>query len=88
MFGLQQGAAGPRPLSSDRLRLVLVALETNGGRLTRQELASAARIPLPRLPGLLASAAKILNIEGYMVLSDDGQIVELDDALAKSQFGL
>ena len=41
-----------------------------------------------RVRGLVASAVRLLNVDGYAVLDDDGEIVVLDEELARTQFGL
>ncbi|HEX4862498.1 MAG TPA: hypothetical protein VFV02_00400, partial [Acidimicrobiales bacterium] len=43
--------------------------------------------PDARVRGLVAACARLVNIDGYAVLDDDGQIVILDRSLARIQFG-
>ncbi len=88
LLKLQRAAAGSRAVQDQRLGELLDALQKNGNRLAHEELSAATGIPLARLRGVLASAMKILNIDGYGVLADDGHTIMLDSDLAITQFGL
>ena len=61
-----------------------------GGKLTSVALARALEFPALRLPGLLAKAQRMLNIDGYAVLSRDdaSDTVELNRELLLKQFDL
>lgn len=77
-----------RSVPDERLRTVLMALDVAGGRLTHAELAQATGTPDGRVRGLVAACARLVNVDGYPVLDDDGQIVTLDAALGRIQFGV
>ena len=84
----QRSRAGSRAPSEERVRTVLVALIGNGDRLTHVELADATGFARVRIGGLVASISRLLNVDGYAVLDDDGELVSLDQELARTQFGV
>ena len=84
----QRKQAGARTVAPEHLRSLLHALDSAGHPLNHMELADAMHYPLARLRGLLASVERLLNVEGYAVIEDDGMKVSLDRELATTQFGL
>lgn len=48
---------------------ILTVLEANGGLMTPAAFASAADIPMARLDGLVARVQRLLNVDGYEILS-------------------
>ena len=58
--------------------------------MTSVALARALEFPALRLPGLLAKVQRVLNIDGYAVLSRDdaSDTVELNRELLLKQFDL
>jgi len=89
-FAGQRAAAGRTPLPDERVRVILMALDANSGRLLREALGRASGIAPLRLTGTLAALRQLLNVDGYPVLEVDDQTgdVYLDIALLKRQFGL
>ncbi|MBN70823.1 MAG: hypothetical protein CME32_16270 [Gimesia sp.] len=77
------------PTDEDFIRL-LTALDTRGGKLTSVALARTLEIPGFRLPGFLAKAERVLNIDGYDVLRRDeaSDTIELNRSLLLTQFDL
>jgi len=73
-----------------RVGLCLLAIEARGGKVTRPALARALGVPPLRLAGLLAALRRLLNVDGYPVLSMDeaSDTIELNRHLAETQFGL
>jgi hypothetical protein len=71
-------------------RDVLVALDGRGGKLTSAALARSLNYPPTRLRGLLAVMQRVLNIDGFAVLTRDdaSDTVELNRELLKRQFEL
>ena len=71
-------------------RGVLVALERRGGKLTRSALAKQIGVPTLRIGGIVSALRRLLNIEGYPVLSmdDSSDTVELNRDLLLTQFEL
>ena len=69
---------------------LLTALDRRGGKLTSTALARAIDYPLLRLRGLLAVMQRVLNIDGYAVLTRDeaSDTVELNRDLLCRQFDL
>ena len=72
----------------DRLAVLLRLLDTNGGVATRGAVARALDIPLGRVPGQIAAAQRVVNIDGYEVLTVEGDTIRLNATLLKTQVGL
>jgi hypothetical protein len=68
----------------------LEALEASGGIMTPAAFAKAADLPPARLDGLMAQMQRLLNVDGYeiLTLNRNGNKVELNVAKLKKQFGL
>jgi hypothetical protein len=64
------------------------ALDRAGGKLPVTALAGAAGQPPFRMPGFLAQLSRLLNVDGYPVISvtDDNRTAELNAKLAREQF--
>jgi hypothetical protein len=64
------------------------ALGAAGGRLTLSEVAAATGEPPVRMSGYLAQVTRLLNVDGYPVLTlkDGGAMVELNEQLLRQQF--
>ena len=90
LFTDQKSLAGRAVPADDEFAQLLVTLDSRGGRMTTAALARAMSRPVHRLNGLLAVCQRVLNVDGYPVLSrdDTSDTVELRVALAKSQFGI
>jgi hypothetical protein len=90
VFAAQTRLAGRLALPDDRVRAVLAALEERGGKLTRVALAHRLGQPPVRVGGILAALRRLLNVEGYPVLTVDeaSDTVELNRELLFVQFGL
>ena len=84
----QQRRAARAAVPEDRMRLLLVALASRGGRMTTHALAERLAIPAGRVPSTMAAAAQLLNFDGYQVLSREGDEVVLDEVLLLTQFEL
>jgi hypothetical protein len=72
------------------LTRLLTALDGRGGKLTSAALARAINYPPVRLRGLMAVVQRILNIDGYAVLTRDesSDTIELNRDLLCKQFDL
>ena len=84
-------ALAGRAVPADDLFLrLLAAVENRGGKITSAALARAIEYPPLRLRGLLAVSQRVLNIDGYAVLTRDeaSDTVELNRQLLCRQFGL
>ena len=90
VFKAQVSMSGRVAPSREVIQRVLEALEERGGALLLAALAGKTGVPEFRLPGLLAGLRRVLNVEGYAVLSvDEGSgTVRLNIDLLKSQFDL
>ena len=69
---------------------MLAALDARGGKLTGPALAERLGVPLFRLGGIVSALRRILNVEGYDVLSvdDASETIQLNRDLLDTQFGL
>jgi hypothetical protein len=74
----------------EHVRLLLTVLERSQCRVSRPVLAAALGQPDIRLPGILASARRVLNVEGFAVLVEEEATgtVTLNRPLLFRQFGL
>lgn len=90
VYALQRRRAERAALDDERVRSLLMALLRNNGRLHETTLAGVAQVPVARMRTVLAAVRKLLNVEGYDVLSLDADqvTVVLDVALLREQFHL
>lgn len=77
-------------LENARVRALLIALDARGGTSTTTALARAAQVPEARMNGVLAAMQRLLNVDGYPVVSTtpDGETVIVNVGLLRDQFGL
>lgn len=75
-------------ISESQLRALLEELQAAGGQQMSAAVAQRLGIPELRLNGLLAGVQKLLNVDGYPVLSIDraSKTVRLDLHSLKAQF--
>lgn len=86
-----QKRLGGRNLPADEvIAKLLSCLDSRGGKLTSAALARALELATVRLPGLLAKAERILNVDGYECLrrDDASDTIELNRDLLLMQFDL
>jgi hypothetical protein len=90
LFETQRKQAARTALPDERIRSILGALDQRGGKLTSAALAESLGIPPFRLGGVVSALRRILNVEGYDVLSVDetSETIELNRELLDAQFGL
>ena len=74
----QKRLAGRTVPADEIISKLLTALDRRGGKLTAPALARAIEYPPLRLRGLLAVMQRVLNIDGYAVLTRD----EASDTIA------
>jgi hypothetical protein len=81
------GPAAPRP---ELIITFLNVLDERGGRVIKRALAQKIGQPELRINGIIAAMRRLLNVDGYGVLSVDeaSQTVILNLELLKVQFGL
>ncbi|MHC4404767.1 MAG: DUF7008 domain-containing protein [Planctomycetota bacterium] len=87
----EQKKLGGRILPANEVfSLLLAAVDSRGGKMTSAALARAVNYPPIRLRGLLAVTQRVLNIDGYAVLTRDeaSDTVELNRDLLCRQFDL
>jgi hypothetical protein len=79
----------PRPITDDRLRTYLGALDANGGTMPLIALSSRTGEPADTLRMALALVQRLVNLDGAEILAvrADGTI-ELNRPLAAMQFDL
>jgi hypothetical protein len=88
VFTRQLGMAGRSAPATERIRRFLSALDERGGTILRQALGQKLGEPELRIPGLIAAVRRIMNVDGYPVLSVDdasGSVV-LNRQLLEVQF--
>lgn len=90
VFADQKRLGGRGIPPDDVIVKLLVSLVARGGKLTSAGLARALEYPAFRLPGLVAKAARILNVDGYDVLrrDDAADTIALNLGLLLKQFDL
>jgi hypothetical protein len=90
VFEDQKQLAGRAVPNNEVVGRLLVAIDSRGGKITSAALARAIHYPPIRLRGLLAITQRMLNIDGYAVLSRDeaSDTIELDRGLLYRQFDL
>jgi hypothetical protein len=78
------------PLPDERVAALLGILVAGSGRASLDSLAAQAGIPAHRIAGTITALRKLLQVEGYPVLTldADGQTVKLDRSLLIEQFHL
>ena len=77
----------PQP-STDLLRAILNALQDRGDRMLKPALAQRIGQPEFRLPGVIASLRRVMNVDGYPVITfeEASGTVCLNRQLLKTQF--
>ena len=78
------------PIDDTTLQLILSCLRDRGYQATTSEIARATGKPQGRVKGLMAGARKLLNVDGYDILSEDqpSDTVRLNRQQLFTQFGL
>lgn len=86
----QKKLAGRTPPTDETISKLLLVLDYRGGKMTSTALARAVEYPPLRLRGLLATAQRIFNIDGYGVLTRDetSDTIEFNRELLCRQFDL
>ena len=90
LFESQHKKAGRVAPSIEVIRQTLVALDERGGAMLIEVLAGRIGLPAFRMSGFLSGLQRVLNLEGYQVLSVDkaSETVRLNLDLLKTQFDL
>ena len=90
VFADQKQFGGRAVPANEVFTQLLGAIDGRGGKITSAALARAIRFSPMRLRGLLAVAQRVLNIDGYAVLTRDesSDTVQLDRNLLCRQFDL
>jgi len=78
------------PLDEATVRASLEALIANGGIMTPVAFANAANVPAARLDGMIAKLQRLLNVDGYEIVTMDRteNRVEVSVAKLKRQFDI
>jgi len=78
------------PVENDVMQTCLSALDASGGIMTPTAFAKAADVPMARLDGLVVKMQRVLNVDGYPILTMDRNEnrVELNVPKLKRQFDL
>jgi hypothetical protein len=82
--------AGRKPPPDELVRKLLLALDEQGGKVTAVALSRKVDVPAFRLSTILAAIQRVLNVEGYSILTKDdaSDSIEIDRALLFVQFGI
>lgn len=76
--------------NEERMTKLLTCLEARAGTVVRQALAQELGIPLLRVDGLIQNVGRILNVDGYEVITVDraSDSITLNMDLLRTQFDL
>ena len=87
-FQVQLGAIRRGKPKTGQVRAALGALHARGGTAGFAVLGQAADMAPGRVPGFVAMLERLLNIDGYGVITVDrtSQEVRLDEVLLRTQF--
>ena len=88
IYAAQRRLAGRGAPTDEQVLLLLRALTTRGGRLSRTGLAQSLSMPALRVGGIVNAARRLLNLDQAQVLAQDGDDVVLDERLLRVQFDL
>jgi len=90
IMAMQKRQAARTALPDQRVSAILTALDERGGKMTRAALATKLKVPTMRISGLLSALRRLLNVDGYSVLSVDeaSDTIELNRELLEKQFEL
>ncbi len=90
VFDSQKQLAGRAAPPAEMFARLLAAVDQRGGKITSPALARAINASPMRLRGMLAVAQRVMNIDGYAVLTKDdaSDTVQLDRDLLLKQFDL
>ncbi|MGY6502461.1 MAG: BREX-2 system phosphatase PglZ [Acidimicrobiales bacterium] len=88
VYSLQLGSIGRGKPDPDKVRSTIAVLQRRGGVANYAVIAQATGMPAGRVAGFLAIVARILNVDGFGVLTVDSaaQEARLDEQLLRSQF--
>jgi hypothetical protein len=88
VYQRQASLMGRAALSADLLRAILNALQDRGDRMLKPALAQRIGQPEFRLPGVIASLRRVMNVDGYPVITfeEASGTVCLNRQLLKTQF--
>jgi len=90
IFTEQMKQVAARRLDPSQVSTLVSLLNEKGGQMSRGELAKGLKLLPLRIDGLVRTASKVLNIDGYEALSLDlsTETVSLDEAILRAQFEL
>ena len=87
-YAAQRSMAGRTAPADTAVRTCLGLADQNHGRITRASLSSALGLPEVRLRGFLAGLQRLLNLDGYPVVTVDeaSDTMEVNRGLLRRQF--
>jgi hypothetical protein len=90
VFVAQQKMVGRAAPAEEQLRRLLALLDERKGTAITSTVAQRLNVPEFRVSSIVAAARRVLNVEGYSVISfDDGaKTLTLNFDLLRAQFGL
>ena len=89
-YKAQKAMIRRHPIENEVMQACLSALDSSGGIMTPTAFAKAANVPMARLDGLVVKMQRVLNVDGYEILTLDRNEnrVELNVGKLKRQFDL
>lgn len=91
VFKRQKSIAGRVTITDEQIRTLLAVLSgASGHRIPAEEAGAALGIATTRLYGAISTVKRVLDVEGYVVLTyeaESGQVA-LDEAMLREQFEL
>lgn len=89
-YASQRAMAGRRALPEDQVETFIRAIVDRGFRAHRDTVSAAIGVPVNDIGQVLAAVKRLLNVDGYDVLSldHDGVTYKIDEALLRDQFSL
>lgn len=89
-FAAQRVLVGRALRDEEQVRIFLESMEREGGTALYRALARRQGIPEFRVPGLISTMSRLLNVDGYAVVDHDpgSRTVHLRKDLLVKQFGL
>jgi len=86
MMQHQKKLCGRKDISDEKICAFLETIHAHGGTIMMPTLATELKLLSSRVIGFVAIMEKILNVDGFKVLSQDSKTVYLNEKLLREQF--
>jgi len=84
----QKKLCGRKDISDEKICSFLETIQSHGGTIMMPTLATELKLLSSRVIGFVAIMEKILNVDGFKVLSQDSKTVYLNEKLLREQFNV